>query len=116
MEECTNDDHATHEALGALVEFLLQADNFQLQGGDLDVSHLEVDVRLTQPVAVVGILALGCKYAHDPEQQRQVETHGSKREPMRGNLRAFDLLRKARAYRSVLGEHSCLAKTNRHTH
>ena len=47
----------------------------------------------SQLVAVVRVFAASGKHTND-QQQRQVETHGSKREPMREDLSACELLRK----------------------
>ena len=102
-----SNDNETHVALGAVVEFLLQVDNLQLQRSDLDVCHVEVQQRFSQLFAVVRVFAAGGKHTHDPQQQRQVETHGSKREPMREDFSACEHLRtRAGDLRSVLCVHT----------
>ena len=108
-----SNNNETHVALGACVEFLLQVDNLQLQGSNLDVCHVELQQRCSQLVAAARVFAVGGKHTHDPQQQRQVETHGSKREPMREDLRACELLRtRAGDLKSVLWVHTCRGYTD----
>ena len=103
-----SNDNETHVALGAFVEFLLQVDNLQLQRSDLDVCHVELQQRCSQLVAAARVFAVGGKHTHDSQQQRQVETHGSKREPMREDLSACEHLRtRAGDLKSVLCVHTC---------